>query len=271
MILSHFKADNTFVEFDYAQLEIRVLALATNCFQLIEDINSGLDMHTYFASQIYDKSMDDVSKEERRIAKGFSFQLQYGAGSKGIAKFWNVDEALAEKFVNSYYNRYPEINLWQEANIEHANKTMSHRGHKISGENVPSYFVPVIWKDLHTQRPLWYFILTASKGFRDTFSISPTKIKNYPIQGAASDIMMFMLNELYVTLCSSFPKTKLLNTVHDSILLDVGDNITEVIEVSKKILEGVGDKLYTLFKIRSPVSFPVDVSIGETLEQVKKG
>ena len=90
----------TFAEFDYAQLEIRVLALASMDKQLILDINNGQDMHTYFASKIYNKPEKDINSGERKVAKGFSFQLQYGAGAKGIARFWDVKEELTEAFID---------------------------------------------------------------------------------------------------------------------------------------------------------------------------
>ena len=269
MIITHFKSTKKFVEFDYAQLEIRVLALATRDRQLIEDINSGLDMHTYFASEIYSKPMENISKSERRMAKGFSFQLQSGAGAPGIAKFWNVPVEMTERFIDSYYGRYPQIAKWQERNLEFAKTTLKCRGDQGSDEPIPSYFVPVIWSDPDTKEPLGFFRLLGDKPpWRKRFSISPTKVKNYPIQGAASDIMMIMLKNVQIGL-SKFPKTSLLNTVHDSILLDVGDNLEEVIVYVKRELEAVPSSLRDLFRVCCPIDFPVDVSQGNTLAEVK--
>lgn len=269
MIITHFKAAQRFVEFDYAQLEIRVLALATGDTQLIADINSGMDMHTYFASEIYDKPVSDITKNERRTAKGFSFQLQYGAGAPGIAKFWNVPVEMTEKYIDSYYDRYPRIAKWQEGNLKFAKSTLRCRGDQGPDEPIPSYFVPVIWTDPDKGLPLGFFRLLGDKPpWRKRFSISPTKVKNYPIQGAASDIMMFMLRKLSVGL-GDFQNTKLLNTVHDSVMLDVGDDIEEVIFCVKTILEAVPECLRSLLHVDSPVGFPVDVAQGNTLAEVK--
>ena len=269
MIINHFKAQHRFVEFDYAQLEIRVLALATQDRQLISDINSGMDMHTHFASEIYDKPMADITKSERRMAKGFSFQLQYGAGAPGIAKFWNVRVEMTERFIDSYYGRYPRIAQWQEGNLEFAKSTLRCRGDQGPDEPIPSYFVPVIWRDPETTEPLGFFRLLGDKPpWRKRFSISPTKVKNYPIQGAASDIMMFMLRRVQLAL-ENFENTRLLNTVHDSVLLDVGDNLEEVTTHVKDTLEAVPDCLRDLFRVSCPVDFPVDVAQGNTLAEVK--
>ena len=270
MILTHFATDKTFAEFDYAQLEIRVLALATKCKQLIQDINDGRDMHTVFAAEIFQKPEKEITQKERRIAKGFSFQLQYGAGAKGIAKFWNVDINLAETFINSYYERYPEVSEWQEGMLSKATKTLDHRGDKNKeGEGIPSYFLPTIWQCPETKQPLGYFRLLGEKPeWKNHYTISPTKVKNYAIQGGASDIMMFMLVKLQRAL-ERYP-TKVLNTVHDSVLLEIDDNLEEVATLTKQTLESVPEELQTEFSITSPIPFPVDYSFGKTLEEVKR-
>ena len=115
-ILNYFEAreGKQLADFDYAQLEIRVLALASMDKQLILDINNGQDMHTYFAARIHTKPEKNISKQERKIAKGFSFQLQYGAGAKGIARFWDVEESMTKRFIEEYYTRYPDIKAWQD-------------------------------------------------------------------------------------------------------------------------------------------------------------
>ena len=71
-ILEPVLEDHVLLEFDYAQLEIRVLALATGSKQLIDDINSGMDMHTHFASKIFDIPESEVDPAQRKMAKGFS-------------------------------------------------------------------------------------------------------------------------------------------------------------------------------------------------------
>ena len=267
MILSHFKTDRMFYEFDYAQLEIRVLALATGDHQLIEDIGSGMDMHNHFAKRIFRKS--DISPQERRLAKGFSFQLQYGAGAKGIAKHWNVDEELASTFIKEYFSRYPSVLSWQKQMLECGNVTLKHRGDEVNFESVPSYYIPSIWKHPITSKAISYFRLVAEKPpWADDYRISPTKCKNYPIQGAASDIMMFALNRLNRALIGT--SATICNTVHDSVLLEVTDQAEEVIHRTKRALEGVGEEIEKLFEISVPIPFPVDYASGRTLEEVKK-
>tara|TARA_R110000822_G_scaffold310347_2_gene442712 strand:- start:5197 stop:6018 length:822 start_codon:yes stop_codon:yes gene_type:complete len=270
MILDHFVAPEgtTLVEFDYAQLEIRVLALASNDTQLVYDINNGVDMHTYFASKIYRKPEEEVTKEQRRVAKGFSFQLQYGAASKGIASFWDVPEKMAKDFIESYYTRYPGVKTWQESVQEEAESTIDQRGDRSGEESVHSCYIPSIWKDKSTGKPLTqYRTLCDVSKWSDKPYAPPTKCKNYPIQGAASDIVMLMLNRLYRL---SDTHAKLVNSVHDSVLFEIPDEHLEItIPPLEKELGNVPQVIKEVFGVTSPVPFPVDYETGKTLAKVK--
>ena len=257
-----------FVELDYAQLEIRVLALATGDKQLILDINNGQDMHKYFASKIFNKPESQVSKEERKVAKGFSFQLQYGAGAKGIARFWDVDQNLTEKFIDEYYTRYFDVEAWQRRIQKETQDSLHHCGDMKDGESVPRFYIPSIWRNSSGEPITTYTVLGDISRYSGKAFAPPTKCKNYPIQGAASDIMMIMLNKLAQEV-ARLPIT-LLNTVHDSVLCEVrGHYIKEEAEYLSSILSKVPQALHKTFSIKSPVPFPVDYSFGNSLSEVK--
>ena len=269
MILDHFIAPEgaTLVEFDYAQLEIRVLALASRDRQLVYDINNGVDMHTYFASKIYRKPESDVSKEERRVAKGFSFQLQYGAHAKGIASFWDTTEKVAKDFIESYYERYPGVAGWQEHIQAEAEATIDQRGDRVGDESIHSCYIPSIWRDPETHKPLTqYRTLCSTSKWSGKAYAPPTKCKNYPIQGAASDIVILMLNKLYNKALAA----RLVNSVHDSVLFEIpDDNLEEEIPIIEKELSEVPKVLLETFGVTSPIPFPVDFETGKTLAKVK--
>ncbi len=256
-------------EFDYAQLEIRVLALASKDSQLIEDINSGVDMHTYFASKIFNKPASNINKGERKMAKGFSFQLQYGAGAKGIAKFWDVNQSLTQSFIHEYYERYSQVKVWQSNVEKQTQDSLEHRGDLKDGKAVPRYYIPSIWRTTVGAPITQYCILGDISSYTGNFYPSPTKCKNYPIQGAASDIMMLMLNELH-TRCKEY-NIELLNTVHDSVLVEIPDNgeAGVMCEKIRTIMTQVPLVLHRVFNVQSPVEFPVDFAVGTTLEAVK--
>jgi DNA polymerase-1 len=275
VILDHFKArpNHIFVEFDYKQLEIRVLALASRDKQLIDDINKGVDMHTYFASQIFNKAEDEVTPKERKMSKGFSFQLQYGSSANGIARFWDVSKPFAEAFISKYYQRYPQVLLWQQSVLSEASDTLEYTGDIQDGWSVPRGYIPSIWKD-QADKPIIQF--TALGQNSDTwdgvnrFYVSRTKTKNYPIQGAASDILMMMLNILYKYIYNT--PINILNTVHDSVLIEIPEalDVDSTIKDITLILESVPEILWNLFKVDSPIDFPVEWSTGKTLSEVKQ-
>ena len=279
MILDHFIArpGYTLAEFDYKQLEIRVLALASRDHQLIDDICAGVDMHTYFASQIFSKPEADISVKERRMAKGFSFQLQYGAGANGRSRHWDVSKALAEDFIKEYYRRYPQVKKWQQSVLDEASDTLEFAGDMQEGLATTRGYIPSIWKNQDGTALTHYMVLADRQVYTQrwdgqeavTYRSSPTKTKNYPIQGAASDILMLMLKRLSDSLWDQ--PTNLLNTVHDSVLVEIPE--TEVNTSTLKIgelLTAVPKVLLEVFNVSSPVDFPVDVSTGQTLAEIKE-
>jgi len=279
------------IEADYRQLEIRVLALATMDSQLIADINSGIDLHRYFASQIYDKPEFAVTDEERKLAKGFSFQLQYGATAYGIAKHWNVDKKFVQKFIDAYYDRYPEVGTWQQENIEYAEteSNTTNEGHRVkmpggseAGEPVLSTVIPGIWEG--PQNPLvggFHMNQSFSGWEKNKASFSPTQIKNYPVQGGAADLILLMLGALNSNWYQIFPglhdMIEIVNTVHDSFLFDVNANGIRADEIYVKLcvpiketLEQLPALIHDMFGIHSPVEFPVDIAMGSSWDQMKE-
>ena len=272
-ILNYFEAreGKQLAEFDYAQLEIRVLALASMDKQLILDINNGQDMHTYFASKIYNKAEKDITKSERKLAKGFSFQLQYGAGAKGIARFWDVEESMTKRFIGEYYTRYPDIKAWQDRTQKEAEDTLEHKGDRKDGERVPRFSIPSIWRDKQGRPLTIYTVLGDISEYKSKAYVSPTKCKNYPIQGGAADIVFIMLNTLRADLRvrNYIPSVTLLNTVHDSVLVEIDANDIDILKRIRDLLETVPSAIRRVFGVISPVNFPVDVSTGFTLAEVK--
>jgi len=279
MILDHFIArpGYTLAEYDYKQLEIRVLALASRDQQLIDDICAGMDMHIYFASQIFSKPEADISAEERRMAKGFSFQLQYGAGANGIARHWDVPKALAEDFIKQYYRRYPQVKKWQQSVLDEASGTLEFEGDMQEGLATKRGYIPSIWKNQHGDALTRYMVIAdryeawGGDGTDVNYRISPTKTKNYPIQGAAADILMLMLNRLSDYLWDK--PINLLNTVHDSVLVEIPwlPEVERSSSVCKiyELLSAVPEALSEVFNVQTPVDFPVDVSVGNSLSAVK--
>lgn len=267
-------ANGKLIEFDYKQLEIRVLALASGSVNLIEDLNNDRDMHAMRAAEIYGIPESEVTKQQRRRAKEFSFQLQYGASAKSIAAYWNEPLPLVEKFFDAYFTRYPEIHQMHTELRSVVSHHAKHHGDYVEGHPVKRSIIPSIWDASGLTNG---FFITESLGGDHAWSggggtrrsyFPPTKMKNYPIQGGAADILLLILGRMRKLLYKWNNKVKILLQVHDSILFDWyhddEDGLWDFIEEVQDLMESVPDILYEMFQIESPIKFPVDVTIGKT-------
>lgn len=210
------------VEADFSQLEVVGLAMLSGDPQLIADIKGGLDMHTVRAAELFGIPESLVTPIQRRIAKALSFQLQYGAGAKSMALKNGIDIKLAQKFIDNYYARYSRVKEWQEE-VATAVKRSRKPSERRTASGLPAgegSYVSVtgrVYKFFEYDAPDW-----AAPGTPPNFS--PTEMKNYPIQGfATGDVMALFRKNVYRAWQSCYTNSEwcLINTVHDSVMLDV--------------------------------------------------
>jgi len=272
-LVSRHLEDGVIIEADYRQLEIRVLALASGDPTLIQDLNEGKDLHKLFAAQIFAKGEDEVAPKERKLAKAFSFELQYGAGVDSIASHWKVDKALVKSFIEAYYNRYPKIAVFHDVIEEKTLMASRYKGTVVGDPpvSVKSSKIPGIWKIKPETEVGAYAIDQAIYDHKRPKPVFPrTKLKNYPIQGGAADILALKLNELrkdFIPRWAAESKTRLkfINTVHDSLIFDSvypGLHISHMLDELRDILEGVPKTIEKTFGLDCPIEFPVDISVG---------
>lgn len=221
------------VEADYSQLEIIALAYLTQDPQLVDDILSGRDMHCVRAAELarmpeayflleYLKGNPDFIKK-RKIAKAFSFQLQYGSGAKNMAKTNGTTVKEAQDFIDNYYARYPKVLQWQEHVMDSVKSSRTWDGTR----RTPAGYPQGIGQYIGPTGRMYSFAEYDNDYRPGTVSFSPTQMKNYPVQGfATGDIVPMILGKLFRVLknnpdlCDDF---LLVNTVHDSIIFDVKD------------------------------------------------
>jgi DNA polymerase I len=271
----------TLMEFDYSQLEIIALAILSNDSVLKSDIFSGTDLHTVRAAQMFRKKEEHVTKEERRIAKVFSFQLQYGSGAKNMAADQGVSVALAQSFIDGYYDRYPDVKIWQDNNLRDV--VSSRRpSQKLAEDGRGTIGFGYLVSPTGRRYVFYEDMVHKHQGFNggvgSKYKFSPTKIKNYPVQGfATADIVPIMLGEVFSLLNTTefFPiKPLLINTVHDSILIDVDTNDPETLKFFggkvKEKLESAPAIMKELFNINITLPLKVDVEFGKTWGSMKK-
>ena len=263
--------DGVLLELDYKQIEIFVLAFLSQDKQLIDDLLSGADLHAISAENLFGSRF---TKEQRRIAKQLSFQLQYGSSAAGMARKLRIPKKLAQKFIDSYYTRYPEVKKWQDDMI------------------VAIYFLrQPSDRRSKTGIPIGYSEWTSCTGRIYTFweqdnkysptgvSFNPREIKNYPVQGLATgDIAPLAFGKLFLEMFKWSPwsdedrSIQLVNTVHDSILFDCYNE--QAARTWSIIAKGVLEKAPQYLKEDLGVDFNlplrVDAKMGKSWADMKE-
>ena len=270
------------LEADFSQLEIIALAHLSGDPTMKEDILDGTDLHRIRAAQMYGKCARDVTPQERQIAKVFSFQLQYGAGATSMAASCGVDVSIAKKFIADYYDRYPEVKAWQEkvaeeyAERRRPSQRVTPLGvtagmgwhHSITGRRY------VMYED---DNPYAGTRRWGEGGQEPATNFSPTKMKNYPVQGfATGDIVPMVLGEVFKMVMTKAWSTryKLINTVHDSILFDIAprddEELLRFCTQLKGVMESAPKMLKEEFNIDFELPLKVDISVGKNWGVMEK-
>lgn len=177
--------------------------------------------------------------------------------------------STCKKFINNYYKRYPEVKIWQDYNIEEVNSSRISSKYK-TAEKYPAGmgFLKSITGRVYT------FIEEDSPDFmrrgmnKKYTSFKPTKIKNYPVQGGAGDIVAECLGRLNRTINSSQElrgNCMLINTVHDSVELDCKlEYLYEGVMALKTTLESAPKWLKERYGLVFDLPLNIDIEIGRS-------
>lgn len=264
---SRFGDGGLLIEADYSQLEIAVLAHLSNDQQLIYDLKNKVDIHSQNAKALFGSAF---TPEQRRLAKQLSFQLQYGAGYASMAKSNNIKKSLAKKFIEKYYERYPEIAHY------HDNQYRQAMANRMPGTKQTKDGFPAGTTYIRGETGRRYFLEEEDNPYRPGEpSFSPTKLKNYNVQGTATgDIVPMMLGKLYRTIKAKEEwddKVLLINTTHDSVTLDCESQyVNEVIDTLYDVLEQAPDFYTKLSGVVFKLPLPIEVKIGHSWEELIK-
>lgn len=251
------------IEADFKQLEVVILAHITGDKQLIADLSGGVDIHSALYEGLFGVK---PTKELRKPFKARTFQLIYGASAKAISEQAKCSLEEAEKFVSVFYTRYPEVRNW------HTNFRfkMVHEANHLFNEETDSLnlFKTSIFK-AETGRRLIFNEYPSS--YTKDYTLSPTEMKNYPVQSLATgDIVPMMLGVLFDILKGN-PHIKLINTVHDSILLDVNKNyVNEAVILLKSVLSATHLFYEKTFKKELALKLEAGISVGDNWFDMKE-
>ena len=236
-----FKAGNgkVFVDADYSQVELRILAHMANDETMISAFNSGADIHTISASQVFKVPVEEVSKQLRSKAKAVNFGIVYGISEFGLAEQIDIKRNEAKQYIEQYLETYHGIRDYMKNIVEEAKEkgyvsTLFGRRRYIPELKSKNYMV---------------------RKFGDRAAM------NTPIQGTAADIMKIAMINVYNELKANNLKSKIVLQIHDELIIET---LNEEKEEVKEILKNQMEKAANLL-----VPLNVEVEEGKNWYQAK--
>lgn len=237
-----FKAANgcILVDADYSQIELRVLAHISNDKNMIEAFNTGTDIHTVTASEVFDMPQQFVTPLMRSRAKAVNFGIVYGIGAFSLAKDLGVTRAQADDYIRGYLAHYSGV----EAYMERIVKETKEKG----------------YADTIFARRRYLPEINASNGITRAFG--ERVARNMPIQGTAADIIKIAMIRVCNKLKELNLSAKLIMQVHDELIVEAPENEKEQVE---KILK---EEMENAAKLN--VALTADVYSGKTWFDAKE-
>ncbi len=187
-----------FVDADYSQIELRILAHMSGDESLIRAYKEEQDIHRMTASKVFHIPFDEVTPEQRSNAKAVNFGIVYGISSFGLGQDLNITRKEAETYIRQYFDTYPGIKRYLDGLVTEARETGAVK--TMFGRRRP---VPEISSSNFMQR-----------------SFGERIAMNSPIQGTAADIMKIAMIRVDRALKEQGLKTKILLQIHDELLLE---------------------------------------------------
>ena len=212
------KQGSIFVDADYSQIELRVLAHISEDKNMIEAFCNNEDIHAQAASKVFNIPLEEVTKEERTKAKAVNFGIVYGISEFGLGEQLGVSRKKAKEYIEQYLNKYNGIQEFM-TNIVEGTKE---KGYVETLYNRRRY-VPELKSNNYMVRQF---------GGRVAM--------NTPIQGTAADIMKIAMINVYNKLKENNLKSKIIVQVHDEILVEtIESEKEEVKQIVKEEMENV--------------------------------
>lgn len=228
-----FKAGNgnIFIDADYSQIELRILAHISKDTTMQQAFLHGEDIHKQVASKVFNVPLDEVTKEQRSAAKAVNFGIVYGISGFGLAEQLSISRKKAEAYINQYLEKYEGIKTFMDNIVEEAKEkgyaeTLYHRRRYIPELSSNNYMVR---------------------------QFGSRAAMNTPIQGTAADIMKLAMIKVFDRLKEEKLDAKLILQIHDELLIECK---IEQKDKVKQILKECMEKAVTL-------DIPLEVEVSE--------
>ena len=205
-----------YIDADYSQIELRVLAHISKDEHMINAFKNNEDIHKQAASKVFKTPIEEVTKEQRSDAKAVNFGIVYGISDFGLGEQLGISRKKAKKYIEDYLNEYPGIKKFMEDIIEKAKE----QGYVETLFNRRRY-IPELQSKNYMVRQF---------GTRVAM--------NTPIQGTAADIMKIAMLKVNKELQKRELKSKIILQVHDEMMIEALENEKEEVkEILKSSME----------------------------------
>ena len=203
---------NVYIDADYSQIELRVLAHMSKDKHMIEAFKNGEDIHKQAASKVFGIPIQEVTKEQRNSAKAVNFGIVYGISDFGLGEQLGIGRKKGKEYIQQYLSEYEGIRNFMNSSVEKAKKlgyaeTLFNRRRIIKELSSNNYMV---------------------RQFGERAAM------NTPVQGTAADIMKIAMIKVYNELKKQNLKSKIVLQVHDEVMLEVPKDEVEKVKILVK-------------------------------------
>ena len=220
------RPDGVILSADYSQIELRIMAHLSNDKHLVEAFRQGLDVHAITASKIFGIKPEEVTADQRRIAKTANFGIMYGISAFGLAQRLKISRAEAKKIIDDYFANFPDISSFISGTIASARE----KGYV---------------ETLFGRRRYLPDITSRNATVR---SLAERNAVNAPIQGTSADIIKIAMAEVDREIRRNSLESSMVLQIHDELVFDA---VPGEIETLKCI---VTDKMQNVIKLSVPLT-----------------
>ena len=231
--------NKVFIDADYSQIELRVLAHLSKDLVMIDSFKNDLDIHYKTASEVFGVPIEEVTDNQRRSAKAVNFGIVYGISDYGLSKDLNITRNEARQYIDGYLNTYPNIKNYMEEIVKIAKKD--------------GYVTTILGRKR-------YIPEIKSKNF-NIRSFGERIALNTPIQGSAADIIKLAMIKVYERLKEEKVNAKLILQIHDELIIECDEKEKDIV---KNILK---ESMENVYKLDLPLK--VDVCEGRNWYESK--
>ncbi|GMQ59979.1 DNA polymerase I [Vallitalea sediminicola] len=233
------REDYVFIDADYSQIELRLLAHLSEDETLIEAYNNHQDIHRLTASQVFHIPFEEVTSSQRSNAKAVNFGIVYGIGAFSLSQDLHITRKEAQEYIDNYFRKYPSVKIYLDNCIRFA----KNRGYSLTM--------------LNRRRPIPE--LNSSNFMQRAFG--ERIAMNTPIQGSAADVIKIAMINMSNKLKSENLRSRLILQIHDELLIEAHRDEVEL--VKKYLVEEMENAVDISVKLE------VDVNMGMTWYDTK--